>query len=232
MPPVLVQSTKKVVTGVNNTTLAYGSNLTAGNLAVVAHTHYVNPDAAITTPTDTLGQTFLPAATEQVLTLGADACRLNSFYKENGAAGADTVTFDIAGGSTGDITCVVAEFSGIVALGALGANDVGAGTGTAVESGAVLATLGDLIWGAMTFAGNTTTIDETVGGTSGFALVQEDENGTSNMPISCEYKIDTAGGFASQWTLGASREFACHVAVFKAAVAGASARMAITQRMG
>jgi len=71
-----------------------------------------------------------------------------------------------------------------------------------------------MLWGAMMHAGSDTTIAETGGAT----IVQENEGGTSNMPIGVSYELTTAGtAQAATWTLGASNNWAAHVAFFKAA---------------
>lgn len=230
MPIVLVQSTKKIVTAVNNTTLAFGSPLTAGNLALATQAQFVDPANTLTTPTDTLTHTFAPVGADQVITvgIGTASIRLNSFYKENCLGGADTVTFDIGGVANGDISCAIAEASGMSkASSILNQTAANASNGSAVATGTPGSTtqLSALVWGAMTHSGATTSIDETVGGTSGFQLVQEDENGSTNMPINVEYKIVNAlGVYTGQWTLGAARDWACHVASFLGEITSAPRR--------
>lgn len=229
MAIALVQSIKKVVTGANFTTLAYASNLTAGNLLCNSHTHYSNPTQTITTPTDTLGHTYAGMAAEQSIVFGGDSTKLRSFYKENCSAGANTVTFDIGGATAGALTVVIAEFSGIATASAFGTANTGAATNTAVSGGAVTpGANGALLWGAMTFDGATTTITE--GFTGG--LVQEDENGDSNNPIGVEWKEQaTAASEAATWTLGASRQYIAHTATFVAAAGGGGATPMRRKRM-
>lgn len=221
MAITLVQSTKKVVTGVNNTTLAYGSNLTAGNLACNTHTHYINPTATITTPTDTLTHTYVGMTAEQSIVFGADSVELRSFYKENCSAGADTVTFDINGAGTGQITCVIAEFNTITTASALDKTQVGGPTlGTAADSGATATTTqaDELIWGAMTHDGSNRTLTETGSAT----IVQENEGGTSDMPLAVSYRVVSAtGAYHATWTIGTGNvNWIGHVATFKATAAG------------
>lgn len=226
MAIALVQSTKKVVTGVNNTTLAYGSNVTAGNLLCNTHTHYSNPTEVITTPTDTLTHTYTAMAAEQSIVFAGDATKLRSFFVANCSGGANTVTFDIGGTSVGDLTCVIAEFSGVATSSPFGSANTNTATDTAVSGGAVTpAANGALLWGGMTFDGATTTITE------GFTIVQEDENGSGNMPIGCEYKEQAvAASEAATWTLGASRQYLAHTACF-AAAGGAAATPVRRNRM-
>ncbi len=83
MAIALVQSRSSVATGVNNTTLAFGSNVTAGNLIVVTHAHWQAAPATITTPQDTLGHTYTGVAPEQSIVTS----RLRSFYVETSAVG-------------------------------------------------------------------------------------------------------------------------------------------------
>lgn len=218
MALALVQSTKKVVTAVNNTTLAYASNVTAANLLCVTHTHYSNPSQLITTPVDTLTHTYTGMAAEQSIVFGADATKLRSFYVANCSGGANTVTFDIASTTTGDITCVIAEFSGVATTTPLETTNTGTATDTAVSGGSVTpAANGALLWGGMTFDGATTTITEAM------TIVQENEAGSTSMPVGCEWKEQAvAAAEAATWTLGASRQYLAHTACFTAAAGGAA----------
>ena len=215
MAIALVQSVKKVVTGVNNTTLAYTSNLTAGNLALAAHAHFLSD--SITTPTDTLAQTWVGAVAEQG---GVEAVRLRSFYVENCSGGADTVTFDMNGVGTGDLTVVLAEFSGAVTTTALGVTASGTGTTTTGATSGSTGTLDQadgMLWGAIMHDGADTTITQVDGAT----LVQENEGGSANMPIGTSDELTTATTAQSAiWDFGASRTYFAHVAFFKAAAAG------------
>ena len=220
MAIALVQSVEKVVTGsTGSTTLAYASNLTAGNLLCVSQGHWQDTDEVITTPIDTLTHTYIGMVAEQNLGSGASFNSLRSFYVANCSGGANTVTFDSVGAEQTDITVVIAEFSGALTVSPLGVTSSGTGTGTAVSSGttATLDQATGMLWGAMIHSGADTTIAETGGAT----LVQENEGGTSNMPIGVSYELTTATtAQAATWTVGASREWAAHVAFFKAAAAG------------
>jgi hypothetical protein len=212
----LVQSTSKVVTGVNSTTLAFGSNLTAGNLAVVAHAHFHPGASPISTPTDTIGHTYAAAVAQQ----GSGNEKLRSYYVENVTGGANTVTFDMTDAGTGDLTCVVSEFSGAVTSGALGtatSSNTATGTSATTNATGTLDQADGMLWGAIMHTGANTTITQT----GGASLVQENEGGSANMPIGTSYEITAATtGQAATWTLGASREYYAHVAFFKAAVGG------------
>jgi hypothetical protein len=229
MAIALVQSTKKVVTGVNNTTLAYGSNVTAGNLLCNAQSQFQAGAATITTPTDTLAHTYAGMVAEQSLVAGT--IKLRSFYVENASGGADTVTFDMSGASTGDITVVVAEFSGALTAAALdqtsSATD-SSGSSTAVNSGATaaIAQADEMVWGAMLHdSGSNLTI--TQGG--GASLVQENEGGAANMPIATSYLIVAAiATYSATWTISSGAQWAAHVATFKAAGGGGGTNMPIT----
>ena len=220
MAIAIVQSTSKVVTGVNNTTLAYTSNLAAGNLLVVSQGHFINAVNVISTPVDTLTHTFTGVTAEQ--SIGTNN-KLRSFYAENSSAGADTVTFDIGtAAGNGDITCVVSEWSGALTSGSLDKTNTGTNTGTAVSAGATgtLTQADEMIWAAVAHSGNNTTITEDTG--DSFTMLQENEGGTSNFPIGTQYKIVSATTDTTpDFTLGASRTWIAHVGTFKAAAAAA-----------
>jgi hypothetical protein len=227
MAIVLVQSAKRVITGVNNTTLAFPSNVTAGNLICVSHAHFTSPARTITTPVDTLTHTYVPMTAEQ--TKDGEG-KLRSYYVENCSGGANTVTFDIELATTGDITVVIAEFSGIVTSGALDKTQVDTGdltTDATSEFTLETAQADELLWGAVIHTGADTTIAET----GDASLVQENEGGSSNMPLAVSYEIVAAiSTYAATWTFGANRDYAAHIATFKAAAAAGGIAIPILGR--
>ena len=215
----LVQSVDKVVTGVNNTTLAYASNVIAGNLLVNTHSGFFSGGNTISTPTDTLLHTYSQITAQQNGGEGGVNMQLKSFYTSNSSGGADTVTFDFASAGNGDITCVISEFSGAATSNVLGNTSTNSGTGTAAGSGNVTTTEdGEMLWGAMNYNGDNTTIAEAD------TIVQEHEGGTSDMPIGTQFQIVSPSGTASSdWTLGASRDWLAHAGAFKPVAAAAAA---------
>lgn len=209
----LVQSTSKTVTGVDGTTLAYTSNLTAGNLCVLTHVHWFNSDQTISTPTAT-SHTFTGIGTAQQ---GGDAkAKLRSFYEENTAAGACTVTFDASSTNTGDFSLSIAEFNGMLTSGALDKNaQAGPTNGTAVDSGATATTAqaNELIYAAMTFDGATTTI---TANSHSYTDLVNDGQGSLHMPICTKYRtVAAAAAYNGQFTLAAARDWLAHVVTFK-----------------
>jgi hypothetical protein len=227
MAILLVQSDIKIVNTVNNTTLAFPSNVTAGNLICVCQAHFTSPGRTITTPVDTLTHTYVPMTAEQTVT-GEE--KLRSYYVENCSGGANTVTFDIELATTGDITVVIAEFSGIVTTGALDKTQVDTGvttTDATSEFTASLAQADELLWGAVMHSGADTTIAEQ----GGASLLEENEGGSSNMPLAVSYQIVSAiDTYAATWTFGAARSYAAHIATFKAAAAAGGIAIPIIGR--
>jgi hypothetical protein len=95
---------------------------------------------------------------------------------------------------------------------------LGAASGTAAATAATATTsqAEELLWGAVTHGGSNLTIDETVGGSNGYSLVQEHEGGSLDVPISVEDQtVAAVGTYTASWTLGTSVAWACHVATFQ-----------------
>lgn len=211
----LVQSASKAVGFVgNNTTLALSLNGTAGNLIIVTHAHWTVAGAAISTPTDTLGHTYLPVAAEQQEAAGST--RVRSFYVANITGGANTVTFDVAGTATAELAVVISEWSGAATSSPLDTTNTGTGTGTAASSGNVTPSVGNcLLYGGLAFSANNVQATEE----AGWTLLKE-EIPAGSIPVATEYKLQTsATAEDADWTLASSSEWLAHIGVFKPAVA-------------
>jgi len=212
----LTQSTQKIVTGVASTTLAYTSNLTAGNLCWLAHVQFQSGGNTIATPTAT-SHTFTQDGAAQAI---GTQTRQQSFYEQNTASGACTVTFAPSSG-TADLSLVVSEFGGMVTTGALDQFASGSGNSTSASSGTTgtRAQADEVLMGCMTHDGTNRTLTE--GG--GFSLLQEHEGGSADMPIGTSYLIaSSAGTDAATWTIGTgSVNWLARVATFKATAAAA-----------
>lgn len=213
MAAILVQSTKKAVTGLTgSTTLAYGSNLATGNLLALAQTHFEASGNVAVTPIDTLSHVYSAMQADQVFNTNF---HLQCWVKENCSGGADTVTFDVVGTNIADFTVVIAEFSGMVASSSVDKTQVGAANGTAANSGntVTITQADEVIWGAVSHDSTTFTITET----GSALLVQEDENGSTNMPIAVSYKVVSAtGAYNATWTIGGTVNWFAQVNTLKA----------------
>jgi hypothetical protein len=214
----LVQSTSKVVNGAASTTLAFGANLAAGNFLTTAQADFASPNVGTSTPTDTRGHTYTGARAE----FGVDGLnRGRIFYVKSTTAGADTVTMGQS--RSGDFTIAIAECSGGDATDPRAAETGtdGTGTGTAVNLGStgVRADADGMILAWFSHTGADTALTEDTA--NGFSMLQENEGGSSNMPLHVQYKITTnttaitVGGAA-----GASRTWFGQEVTFKAAAGG------------
>lgn len=196
MAVAFVASVVKLST-LTSDTLAYSPNPVSSSALLVFQSQYSGGSApTINTPTDGT-HTYLPAIAQHT-SVGVQAIR--AYYTLGCTGGARTVTFS-GDASTQDMTCVLAEFAGVAAVGALDQTGTASGTGTAVSvtSGATTQAA-EVVLGIMTFDGLTTTI------TQGQTIIQENEANSTTAGIGTEYEIvTTTGAKASTWTLGASR---------------------------
>jgi hypothetical protein len=213
----LVQSASKQDNGVPNTTLAFDVDVTAGNCLIVVMAVFQSGGLSIlTTPTDTLGHTYTGSSSGPNA-LGGNVV-MRYWYVLNCSGGANTVTFDIGEPGNADFSVAVSEWSGVKTSSAV--DGIAAGQPTSATP-ALSDWLGneanELYVAFLTHDGNDTTITEE----SGWTTLEEFESGTSAMPLSFVYKIQTASGADGHtWTLGASRFCAVDGVAFKAAPAG------------
>jgi hypothetical protein len=215
MPFTLVQTAPAPIhTGfVNNATIAFSSNVTAGNFL---HMWVATGGAGIASGgsiTDTRSNTWVNAFEHAFggVTVGL-------WYVVSANAGSTTVTIDPAGG--GDlITATMREYAGqdVSAILAGTANGTHA-TGTTINSPSLTPTSADVLITAVMahFAGSSPSITE--GG--GFTLVQEDENGTGGVAISAVQRIvSSVAAYQATWAVGSSVTGLSAIAAFKAYVA-------------
>lgn len=213
MAIALVQSAEKIVTGTSSTTLAFPSDVAAGNLLAVCVSAFHSFGVTISTPSDTRSSSYAAMAAQQNPDF---ASGVRNYYALAPSSGACTVTVEI--NASGDYTCAIAEFSGVAAVSPLDTGTGGTGTGTAASAGNVTPSEDNcLIVAAMTHNGADRTLTEG----AGWSLIQENEGGSSNMPLSAIYKVQTTATTEdADWTIGTgSVNWAATCGVFKAAAA-------------
>lgn len=223
----LVQSATKNVSGVNNTTLAFPSNVTAGNMLHVAVvTFQSTAGTTITTPTDTLGHTYVATSAQQ--NGPGDFVHLRDFYVLNCSGGANTVTLDISGAGNGEISVVISEWSGVVTSSAIsGTPQVGSGFGADVSSGNTTPAENNcLLIGCMHLGGSPITITEE----AGWTLVQKYEGGSNTVTLAVEFKLQTSAvAEDADWTSSVANDWLARVAAFKPAVTAITGVAGITE---
>lgn len=133
---------------------AFASNLTAGNLVVVAVSTF---GTGITVAlTDTLGQTYVQIGAY----VNNNQARISLWYVANCAAGANTVTVTPSGSA--NISVGLLEYSGVTGSTPLQASATSTGISTAPSPGAVtVPTVGDLVVAAFSADNAVTSIAAT-----------------------------------------------------------------------
>jgi hypothetical protein len=217
-PGFLVQSAKKDTSGVNNTTLAFPSALTAGNVVVASNVQFqATAGTTVTTPTDTLLHTYLAATAQQ--NNAANTLHLRSFYVPNCTGGADTVTYDISGTGVGELTAIQAEFGMSSPSPALSGTPVLAGPTTTTSPTTGSMTPADdncLIIAVLQADGIAVTITPPA---SPWVLVQQYEGANNTVTLSMIYqKQGTAAPVSATWTLSGSRVCISHIFAIKPSV--------------
>ncbi len=201
-----VQSTS-VISIATNPSLAYTSNVTAGNLLVMACK--AGTSATITNVSDSLNGSWTQAV-ERID--GVD--RLAIWYKANTLGGAVTVTCSTAGT---DNALTIAEFSGVRPSAPLdqtasGSDPVGSVTLTTANT-AALAQPGELV-----FAGGESGFNTFTAGTSdgtAFTIASQAAAGASNQSVMGEYILSSsANAQRGNATIGTSSVWIAVVATF------------------
>ena len=214
MAYAIVQQTSVQRTGVTTTTLAYGSDLTAGNLAVVSLTYW---QVTISSISWSVGGSASPSLA--VNSHGTDA-RPAIYYAANTSSGAHTVSITLS--SSNDVTMMVHEYSGCETTSPLDKTETGGGTGTSITTATTtaLAQANNMVHSVVTHE-SAGTIDLNAG--SGFTRRQHQPNGSSAMPGASEdMGVTATTGVAGTWTAASSVSlWRAIVAVFKESAGGA-----------
>ena len=211
---VLVQSKKVIVNGQASTTLTFDATPTAGSLIVVAFGVYGSASPAIVTDNKGNGN-YTQACFAQT---GADQESVWLFYKENVISSAGfTITVDPNGASS-DITLVIMEFGGMAIASPLDvALSTGAGSSTTPTSNNITTTANsEILIGVLIHAGTNRVL--TPG--AGWTQVQENEGGSSNMPILVEYRTANIGTYAATFAMTGAVTYRAVVAAFKSGAGG------------
>lgn len=199
MAIAFVQVANKTV-GVASTTLAYGSNNTAGNLLLL--TARVTTAATVVTVTDSNHNDWQKISTT---TNGTSTTSL--FYAPNCKVGANTVSI-FGGATTNSIQMVIAEYSGVNTLDQLAT--AGPTTSVSFSSGNITTTqANELLIG---FGENETANSLTISPTNSFTL--ETNGSASGNAFMIDRIVSSTGTFAATAGFSASVAWAGGVASF------------------
>ena len=209
MAIALLQSTHSNAGAVTTATLAFPSNVTAWSM-LVCHIWNAGTGATLSASDNVNGSYHL----DNVL-FNTPAGVIGGICTfPNAAAGATTVTFNASGG-TGQLRCVIEEYSGIAISSPLDQIQSATFNATTTPSSGNTPTTtqaNELLIGA-TFGANTHT--DTAG--SGYTL---DPNGNNGRP-SCEYQVvSVTGAYAAVFNIGSTDGGVTLIATYKALPSG------------
>lgn len=209
--PALVQKASRISSSATALPLATVSPVTAGNLIVVSVSSWPN---APTSVTDTLGSAFILAGAIRATGGGSYTA---IYYARVVAGGADTVTFR-TGGSAGQMSMVIAEFTNIDPVAPIDAAAGAVGASNLPSSGNLTPSVtGDLMIIAGTH--DDTLVTTAYAGSTMIAVATE--NCTTNQPLAMAYQIlNTTSPTPARFNLSASAPWAQNGALFKASSSG------------
>lgn len=191
MAIAVVQSAKTITAG--NTAAASLTGVAAGNMMLVWAA--VFPGNTLTaTCTDNQGNTYTQSYIQNDTTTGV---MIFSYYAKNIVGGSVTVTVDPAGGSS-DITLVIAEISGADTTAPADQVATNRNNGTAPSVAVTTSTANEGYFAMVTHTGTNRTITQA----GGWTLIDENEGGTADMPISVIWQLAAAGTVTASWTIG------------------------------
>jgi hypothetical protein len=165
----------------NGADIAFDSSVTAGSLLLMAVSVYQAGGTPSYTVADNNGNSWVEIADNNY-----DGSDLAGFaYALNANSGATTVTVTTAG--AGDFhTIVIVEVSGIETTGALDQNNTNTATSASWDSGNITTTQADeYLFGAFAHDNGNRTLTED----GAWTLIFEEQNGTTDMPISVGERI-------------------------------------------
>lgn len=211
-----VQSTATTAAAFDSTTLAYTSNVTAGDLVGTCGALWNGNSLTSIAMSDSVGTSYTVIL--GTIVTGGVPIKTYIAYGLAGGTGVNTVTINPNGtGWYG--SHAVFEFSGVNSSPLDIDGGTSSGTSTTPSDGFTTTATNTVGIGVVTH-GNSGTISITEDSGGGWSLVGEVEN-YSNAPMSCEYQIFSSSGAKSAgWTLGSSQSWVAQTVGFKEATAG------------
>lgn len=170
-------------------TAAYSSNVTAGNLLIVGTMAYGASVSGI--PTDTLGDVFALAVTNNASSGCGGQCNAYIYYAVAKSSGADTVSQAFTGTA---LAIIVTEYTSINAVGQT--NGASGNGGTAASGNIVTTVNNELLFGIQLCAGCTTASTPL----TPFSLVATSSGNNGFLAQSAI--VSSTGTYNSQATLG------------------------------
>lgn len=216
MAITLVQNTLGTFDTIGSSSLAFSSNLTAGNLSVVGVTSAI---AVPGTVTDNQGNTYSLAKQQSTGDAFSDISSI--FYASNVVGGAGTVTVQVD--TAHHVSIFLTEWSGVVASSPLDVTNGGtASSSTTISPGAITPNQNNSLiisQGAdFSFPGRNQTPTVAGGYTGPINNVNNDGN-TAERGYN-EYLVQsTAAATTASFTVGTATKCSAVVAVFKPAIA-------------
>lgn len=213
-----VQSTATTAASFDSTTLAYTSNVTAGDLVGTCGALWNGNNLTSIAMSDTVGTSYTVIL--GTIVTGGVPIKTYIAYGIAAGSGANTVTINPNGtGWYG--SHAVFEFSGVNSSPLDIDGGTSSGTSTTPSDAFTTSDANTVGVGVVTH-GNSGTISITEDSGGGWSLLGEVEN-YANAPMSCTYQIySSAGAKSAGWTLGSSQAWVAQTAAFKQAASGAN----------
>lgn len=200
-------------TGTGSASLAFTSNVTAGNTLVVCAVGNNSAVFATNACADNRGDTFTRHVSASSVSVGAVAI----LSAPNAAGGATTITVTGPGGSD-FVSIAIFELPGLLVTTSFDVGTTNSGSGTAHATGTTGTTTqaDEIAFVCDTHAGATSTPTVTAGWTLGAAGAGLETN-SANMPLGTAWKILSATGTQTATFTWQNAAFVAGIATFKGA---------------
>lgn len=193
------------VGAVASISLAFGSNLTAGNMILAGCMSNAVADIVAANVTDTLSHTYVL----DVHSRNTGPNRTAAWCRVSGVtAGACTVTLDVSGSA--HHVLALSEWAGMDPVPLSGTGTANFSSSTAPATGSFSPSGACTVLGLMSWAG-----DRTSGqGATYTALDKNDVQAVDSLPFNAEYKTVAGGTYTADWTLDSAADGAAVAAAY------------------
>lgn len=190
--PALMQKNFYVQSSDTRTnTVSFPSSVMAGNLIIVAITHFIG---AVSSVTDNQGNTYTQATASQHANASKDYVEL--YYAKNVRGGATTitVTFSVLGGDVG-----IYEYAGLNTTSPLDQVASNTGSGTSPDGGILSTTSDNELYFVVGVDDNGDNIDPSAG--SGYTLENHEDDSTHHERFYSEDRISAHGSYQTNFLI-------------------------------
>jgi hypothetical protein len=204
--PKLVQKNLQVRGYSNTNSVAFNSGVTAGNLIVVAISHY---EARLSSVSDSRGNIYVAVTPEKCASSSHDCVDL--YYAKNVLPGSTTITANFSGTTSNNLG--IYEYSGLDTIAPLDKTAAQVGSSTSPNGGSLITTIDNEVYfvvGADYFGNNAAPVAG-----NGYSLLHHQDDSYDHERFYTEDRISLHGNYQSNFSITYSSAWAIIGASFR-----------------